>query len=231
MPTALPKTLPNSLLLIGASKTDALGLAQKILGPSPKIATGNHPDLHLYAPEGKSDLYPIANIHQIISEMALPPFETRYKVFILEDAEKMLPSASNALLKTLEEPNEDTFFLMMTHHPDRLLPTIVSRLFPMQFDSAAVPTTDFTPYITLASQGEWDKLLDELPEECPEDFLKSCLQWAMQRKNPAYFLKVSGYVEEAEKALQHNLKPRTVFLNLLLLLLCNAEDSFANSAT
>lgn len=216
MPTSLPTTLPNSLMLIGATKEHALDLARQILGPSPKIATGNHPDLHVYAPEGKSDLHPIASIHQIINEMALPPFEAKNKVFVIEDAEKMLPSGSNALLKTLEEPNEDTYFLLMTHHPDRLLPTIISRLYPLQFNSTALPSTDFSPYIALASQGEWDKLLDELPEECPEDFMKSCLQWAAQQKNPAYFLKVSGYVEEAEKALQHNLKPRTVFLNLLL---------------
>ena len=53
----------------------------------PKIATGNHPDLHVYAPEGKSDLHPIASIHQIINEMALPPFEAKNKVFVIEDAE------------------------------------------------------------------------------------------------------------------------------------------------
>ncbi|MBS0629001.1 MAG: hypothetical protein JSS30_02110 [Verrucomicrobia bacterium] len=210
--------LPNSVLLIGASKENALDLAKQILGPSPKIDSGNHPDLHLYAPEGKSELHPIASIHQMISEMAMPPFEAKNKVFVIEDAEKMLPSSSNALLKTLEEPNQDTYFLMMTHHPDRLLPTIVSRLFPIQFQTAELPSTDFTPYIALASQGQWDKLLDELPQDCPEDFLKSCLQWAASQKNPESFLKLSKYVEEAEKALEHNLKPRTVFLNLLLLL-------------
>jgi len=202
-------------MLIGATKENAFDLAKQLLGPSPKIDSGNHPDLHYYAPEGKSGLHPIASIHQMIAEMSLPPFEAKCKVFILEDADAMLPSSSNALLKTLEEPNEDTYFLLMTHHPDRLLPTIRSRLFPRRFNTTELPSTDFTPYIALAAQGEWDKLLDELPEDCPEDFLKSCLQWAAQQKNPAYFQKVSAYVEEAEKALQHNLKPRTVFLNLL----------------
>ena len=113
----------------------------------------------------------------------------------------MLPSGSNALLKTLEEPNEDTYFLFY-YPPSRhlLLPTIISRLYPLQFNSTALPSTDFSPYIALASQGEWDKLLDELPEECPEDFMKSCLQWAAQQKNPAYFLKVSGYVRRGRQA-------------------------------
>lgn len=218
MSTASPQKvsqLPNSLLLIGASKEDAIDLAKQILGPSPKIDSGNHPDLHLYAPEGKSGLHPIANIHQLIAEMSLPPFEAKHKVFLLEDAEKMLPSSSNALLKTLEEPNADTFFLMMSHHPDRLLPTIRSRLYPLKFNAAELPATDFSPYIALAKQGEWDRLLDELPEECPEDFLRSCLLWASEQKNPSFFKRVSGHVEQAEKALQHNLKPRTVFLNLL----------------
>lgn len=207
--------IPNSLLLIGASKEEALEMTKQILGPSPKIDSGNHPDLHYYAPEGKSDLHPIASIHQMIGEMSLPPFEAKRKVFILEDAEKMLPSSSNALLKTLEEPHEDTYFLLLSRHPDRLLPTILSRLFPLRYEASELPATDFSPYIALATQGDWDKLLDELPEDCPEDFLKSCLLWAAQQKNPAYFLKVSQYVEEAEKALQHNLKPRTVFMHLL----------------
>jgi len=219
MPTALLpnlKQIPNSLLLTGASRSQAIELAKQLLGPSHKIDSGNHPDLHYYTPEGKSGLHPIVNIHQMIAEMALPPFEAKRKVFILEDAEKMLPSASNALLKTLEEPNEDTHFLLLSNHSDRLLPTIVSRLFPLQFTHEEPKGTDFSPYISLASQGQWDKLIDELPDECPEDFMKSCLEWTASQKNPSLFLKVSAYVEEAEKALQHHLKPKTVFLNLLL---------------
>lgn len=220
MSTVLPQIteLASSLLLIGATIENALDLAKQILGPAhaPKVDSGNHPDLHIYIPEGKSGLHPIANIHQLIEETALPPFEAKSKIFIIVEGEKMLPSSSNALLKTLEEPSEDTYFLLLSNHPDELLPTIRSRLFPLTFAAAQLPFTDFSPYIALACQGQWDLLLDELPEECPDDFLRSCLLWASQQKNPTLFQKVSKNVEQAEKALQHNLKPRTVFLNLLL---------------
>jgi DNA polymerase-3 subunit delta' len=42
-------------------------------------------------------------------------------------AEEMNPAAANALLKSLEEPPADTFFILVSHHPQRLPPTILSR--------------------------------------------------------------------------------------------------------
>lgn len=210
--------MPSSTLLIGATRQQALDLAKEIFGPShsAKIDSGNHPDLHLYATEGKSGLHPIANIHQLIQEMAFPPFEATAKIFIIEEAEKMLPSSSNALLKTLEEPSADTYFMLLSNQPDRLLPTVRSRLYPLQFAVSKSASADFSQYIALAEQQRWDRLLEELPEESPEDFFRASLQWAADQKNPRLFQKIARHVEQAEKALQHNLKPRTVFLNLLL---------------
>ena len=55
------------------------------------------------------------------------------KVICIMPAEAMHPSAANAVLKILEEPPGDTYFLLVSHQPDRLLPTIRSRCFHLAF--------------------------------------------------------------------------------------------------
>lgn len=57
----------------------------------------------------------------------------RAKVILISPAEAMHPSASNALLKILEEPPQGTHFLLVSHLADRLLPTIRSRCFQVGF--------------------------------------------------------------------------------------------------
>jgi DNA polymerase-3 subunit delta' len=55
------------------------------------------------------------------------------KVICIVPAEAMHPSAANAVLKILEEPPGDTFFLLVSHQPERLLPTIRSRCYHLPF--------------------------------------------------------------------------------------------------
>jgi len=207
----VPSTLPQSNLLIGGSLDDAVHLAKNLLSEEhhSKIDTENHPDVHLYRPEGKSQMHPMASIQKLVREIALPPFESPCKLFIIEDAEKMLPSSSNALLKSLEEPPKDTFFFLLSDHPELLLPTITSRLYPHNFEQKEVAPLDLAPYLSHAQKREWDILLEELSkleEEDPRAILHG-------------FLKIGALpdsVAKAQKALDHNVKPRTVFLQLFL---------------
>ncbi len=92
-----------------------------------KLDSGNHPDLHLYRPEGKIGMHSIQSMRQLSEEVYLPPYESERKVFIIHEAERMLPSSSNALLKTFEEPSPDTVIILISSSPDHLLPTILSR--------------------------------------------------------------------------------------------------------
>ncbi len=84
-----------------------------------------HPDLKWVAPEGSvikvDDIRDVAAFAVGTRQMAAA------KVVVIESAELMNPSAANALLKTLEEPPPDTYLLLATARPGRLLPTIVSR--------------------------------------------------------------------------------------------------------
>ncbi len=91
-----------------------------------RILRDRHPDVHRIVPEGP--LIPVDTVRdQVIAAASRSPFEGRSKVFIIEEAERMNPSAQNALLKTLEEPHADTVFVLVSSREDDLLETIRSR--------------------------------------------------------------------------------------------------------
>ncbi|MHB0976641.1 MAG: DNA polymerase III subunit [Candidatus Aquicultorales bacterium] len=99
-----------------------------------KTAHGVHPDVHILEPAGKSE-YLMGQIVRratsdgrvVVEEANRSPFEGRRKIFIFEQAERLSEEASNALLKTLEEPPGDTVFILLAEAGRSLLPTVVSR--------------------------------------------------------------------------------------------------------
>lgn len=64
---------------------------------------------------------------QINNDIAIKPYSSPYKVYIVSEAEKMTPQAQNALLKTLEEPPAYAVILLLTTNVNSLLQTILSR--------------------------------------------------------------------------------------------------------
>ena len=86
-----------------------------------------HPDVHFIEVAGDRKLISVEQIREILAGSSMRPYEGRNKVFIIDPAEGLTASGSNALLKTLEEPTRDTTFLLLTRSPDLLLPTIRSR--------------------------------------------------------------------------------------------------------
>src|SRR3990167_7162485 len=134
------KNLPSTFLFSGPKGVGknqfALAFARELLqSTKQKLDSGNHPDLRLYYPEGKSHLHTMQSIHQFIREVELSPFESERKILILFDADCMLPATANALLKTLEEPLDSSIIILTTSHYNEILPTITSRCFPIIFSS------------------------------------------------------------------------------------------------
>ncbi|WP_394821210.1 ATP-binding protein [Pendulispora albinea] len=78
----------------------------------------------------------------VLARAAFPPHEGRAKVFIVRRADELSISATNALLKTLEEPGKGTHFILLCSRPDTLLPTIRSRTLRVRF--APLPDTVVT---------------------------------------------------------------------------------------
>lgn len=58
---------------------------------------------------------------------AMPSFGGALHVCVIDEAQTMMPAAANVMLKSLEEPPENVYFILITHDLDALLPTIVSR--------------------------------------------------------------------------------------------------------
>jgi DNA polymerase-3 subunit delta' len=97
-------------------------------------AAGNHPDLHIIGPEeGKREIV-IKQVREDILEKAyLRPMQGAASVFIVDDAHLMNQSASNAFLKTLEEPPDTSRFILLVPSKDSVLPTIASRCQAVMF--------------------------------------------------------------------------------------------------
>lgn len=89
--------------------------------------SGNQPDIIQITHE-KPNAIGVEDIRtQINNDIILKPYGSPYKVYIVNEAEKMTPQAQNALLKTLEEPPSYAVILLLTANVNSLLQTIVSR--------------------------------------------------------------------------------------------------------
>lgn len=93
-----------------------------------KQALGNNqPDI-IYLTHEKPNTISVADIReQINHDIEIKPYSSKYKVYIVDEAEKMNQQAQNALLKTIEEPPAYAVILLLTENAEILLPTIRSR--------------------------------------------------------------------------------------------------------
>ena len=92
-----------------------------------KIDSGTHPDIHAFRPAGKLGLHSIEAMRNFSDDVYLAPYEAKWKVFLIHDADKMLAYSANALLKTFEEPSPDSLIILLSSSPESLLPTVRSR--------------------------------------------------------------------------------------------------------
>ncbi|HSE83310.1 MAG TPA: DNA polymerase III subunit delta' [Thermodesulfobacteriota bacterium] len=98
-----------------------------------KIEKGIHPDVFLVEYKGAKDIKVDQIREEVEEKLYFRPFEGRFKVAILDEAERMNQNAQNAFLKTLEEPPSDSVIILITSEPQSLLPTIRSRCQLLEF--------------------------------------------------------------------------------------------------
>ncbi len=109
-----------------------------------RIAEGMHPDLHKVSHE-KPNTISVEDIRtQVIHDVGNRPYGS-YKIYIVDEAEKMNEAAQNALLKTIEEPPSYAVLILLTTHADALLPTIRSRC--VELTMKPVPDADIVRYL------------------------------------------------------------------------------------
>jgi DNA polymerase III subunit delta' len=90
-----------------------------------RINNGNHPDVHVIEPDGLS--IKKQQIKVLQEEFSKKGVESAKKVYMIVHADKMSVSASNSLLKFLEEPSPETVAFLLTEQQQKILPTILSR--------------------------------------------------------------------------------------------------------
>ncbi len=140
--------------------------------PCRKITSGNHPDVAYINPVKKSRIIDVETIQSMNELASLRPFEAKWRVFIIQDAERMGLPAQNHFLKTLEEPPGNSLFILLTEFPGALLPTIRSRCQRVRFGTLRPETVssllrehrDISPEIALSiaglAQGQMSRALD-----------------------------------------------------------------------
>jgi DNA polymerase-3 subunit delta' len=120
----LDKNLPQSLLLGGELGVGLFTIAIKLAG---KNKAG---EIFAQDAKGQRDdeggTITVETIRRLY-EQTRTKFTTR-QIFIIDNAERMSHGAQNAFLKLLEEPNSQIHFILTSHHPQQLLPTIRSRV-------------------------------------------------------------------------------------------------------
>jgi DNA polymerase-3 subunit delta' len=137
----------STLLFCGppgsGKRAAAVALAQALLCDSPpqapcgacsacrRLASGQHPDFNVWEAEGRE--VKVDQARALRSLTQLRPFEARLQVHLMPEAERMNEEASNALLKTLEEPSPRAVLILLAASPALLLPTIRSRCQAVRF--------------------------------------------------------------------------------------------------
>lgn len=91
-----------------------------------RVLTGNEPDVIAIASQ-EDKAIPIDRVRAAIAQISQHSFGQGPRIVIVEPVEKMTPAAQNCLLKSLEEPQADVIFFLLTHEPSALLGTIASR--------------------------------------------------------------------------------------------------------
>lgn len=152
----LQHTCPHAILLQGVAGLGLFDLAQSFaraillyFSMSPdtvnfeklkaRLAANQHPDLITLAPLAPGKPISIDQIREMLALVYETPQQAPVKVILIESADAMTIAGANALLKTLEQPTPNTYFILHTHHASRLLVTIRSRcqVYPLPVPSRA----------------------------------------------------------------------------------------------
>lgn len=113
-----------SMLILCSGDTDQKPCGQ--CDPCRKVAAGVHSNLLVVSPPGQSAIK-IDDMRGVLGALSQHGLEQGRRVVVIEDAHRLTPQAQNALLKSLEEPDSYTHFILTASSARSVLPTILSR--------------------------------------------------------------------------------------------------------
>ncbi len=119
-----------------------------------------HPDIITISPENKKKSIGVDQIRELKTEAYIKPNTSFSKVFIIDPADSMNEQAQNALLKVLEEPPKNTYFILIAENKAYFLDTIVSRCVVLTLNSPK--TSECAEYISSLGNYSEEEILNAL---------------------------------------------------------------------
>ncbi len=146
----------------------------------------------------------VENIREIIERARFAPTQARWKVYVIDECHMLSTAASNALLKTIEEPPSRVVFILATTNPERVLNTIQSRC--QKFDFRRISPNDIFQHLL------------EIAEKESIEYEVQALKMIAQRSN--------GGMRDAQSLLEQlNLLPEGITINNIQNLLGEVSES------
>jgi len=203
--------LPHALLFAGKAGIGknlfAKALAAELLHTTCDLVEQN-PDFYEVRAESKAALHTIEKIREVIDEVHISSFRSFGKVFVIHDADRMQSAAANALLKTLEEPTENTTFILLTENIQDIMGTIRSRCVLLPFHpltesevATFLKSKGLPEHLATLSQGSIAEAL-ALTEQTSLE--KTVFGW-LSTKLPSHELlqQIESFVEPADPIQKH----------------------------
>jgi len=184
--------LAHAYLLVGGNEGDRIDLARYLAAAlvcqEPRrgepcgrchccrqLASNSYPDFHFLEPQGAS--LKINQVRELERKLSLRSFQGGAQLAVLAGADTMTEAAANCLLKTLEEPPEGTYIILLATQPDLLLPTIRSRCLELRLAATEGTLPAGAGYWERLVAADLGKMLQEiLPDLEKEDDLPATLQ-------------------------------------------------------
>jgi len=146
----------------------------------------------------------VENIREIIERARFAPTQARWKVYVIDECHMLSTAASNALLKTIEEPPSRVVFILATTNPERVLNTIKSRC--QKFDFRRISPSDIFQH------------LSEIAEKESIEYEVQALKMIAKRSN--------GGMRDAQSLLEQlNLLPEGITINNIQNLLGEVSEN------
>ena len=230
------KRMPHAYLVVGSPRGEGLDLAEKIAALLLcKAADVKHPCLkcddclnvkeHKHAdtmwvePESKSRIISVVDAREkLIDWGGKSSYLGGWKIGVVLFADRLNPNSGNAFLKMLEEPPEETLFLLVTSSPDSLLPTVISRCQRLDLNVGRTPPAEpwrsevgkimaghsnSSALRVLSTSGRMVSLFDDIKKESEKsakERLKQILEMDMQVDDDTYKAWISAGAKEIRAA-------------------------------